>query len=235
MSDPNIDPNDPKPGDPKPDDPRPDDPRPDDPKPSPDDDLIARLVAEKVAEEVKSLKSKLDSAYSVRDEALKRASELEKAEREAALKKLDEEGKHKEAYEMRLLEKDAAYNELVKKLSDMEKRNVELTRDSQVRDLLGVTKFRNEKAANMAFHEITSQLIRNDKGEWTHRSGVSLGDFVKSFVSDDANSFLLEAKPSSGSGLDAPKPTPGSQKTSLFAKPLTEVLNLAAEGKIPRR
>ena len=232
MPDPNLDPNtDPKPNT----DPNPDpkaDPKTD---PAPDNDMIARLVAEKVAEELKVVKSKLDSAYQVRDEALKKAAMLEQAEREAALKKLQEEGKHKEAYEMQLLEKDAAYNELVKKLSDMEKLNVELTRDSQVRDLLGATKFRNDKAANMAFHEITNQLIRNDKGEWIHRSGVSLNDFVKSYVSDDANSFLLEAKPSSGGGLDTPRPSPGNSKSSLFGKPLAEVLKLAAEGKLPGR
>ena len=234
MPDLNLDPN----ADPKPNtDPNPNpDPKPG-PKtdPAPDDDMIARLVAEKVAEELKVVKSKLDSAYQVRDEALKKAALLEQAEREAALKKLQDEGKHKEAYEMQLLEKDAAYNELVKKLSEMEKLNVELTRDSQVRDLLGATKFRNDKASHMAFHEITNQLIRNDKGEWIHRSGVSLNDFVKSYVSDDANSFLLEAKPSSGGGLDTPRPSPGNSKSSLFGKPLAEVLKLAAEGKLPGR
>ena len=237
MSDPNNPELKPDPtGTPEPD-PNKDDPTKIDPSKtgSTDDDMIARLVAEKVAEELKSVKSKLDSAYQVRDEALKKAALLEQAEREAALKKLQEEGKHKEAYEMQLVEKDAAYNELVKKLSDMEKLNVELTRDSQVRDLLGATKFRNDKASHMAFHEITNQLIRNDKGEWIHRSGVSLNDFVKSYVSDDANSFLLEAKPSSGGGLDTPRPSPGNSKSSLFGKPLAEVLKLAAEGKLPGR
>jgi hypothetical protein len=200
-----------------------------------DQDMIAKLVAEKVAEQLKDIKGKLDSAYDVRDKALKKAEDFEKKEREAQLKKLEEEGKHKEVYEMKLVEKDAAYNELLSKLSVLEQSNLQLSRDSQVRDLLRSTEFRNDKAADMAFHEVVNQIVKNDKGEWVHRSGVSIKDFIASFTADDANSFLLKPKVSSGAGTQTPSGTNNNTNTSLFKMTQEEVLKLAAEGRLPSR
>jgi len=200
-----------------------------------DQDMISKLVAEKVAEQLKDIKTKLDNAYSVRDSALKKAEELEKKEREIQLKKLEEEGKHKEVYEMKLVEKDAAYNDLLGKHTTLEQRVLELTRDSQVRDLLRSTEFRNEKAADMAFHEVIGQVIKDDKNNWVHRSGVSIKDFISTFVADEANSFLLKPKASSGGGTQTPTGTPNSTPKSLFARTQEEVLKLAAEGKLPNQ
>ena len=202
---------------------------------SQDQDMIAKLVAQQVAENLKDIKSKLDKAYSVRDEALKKAEELEKKEREATLKKLEEEGKHKEVFDMKLVEKDAAYNELLGKYNALEQQNLQLTRDSQVRDLLRGTEFRNERAADMAFQEVIGQVVKDDKGNWVHRSGISIKDFITAFVSDDANSFLLKPKQSSGGGTTTPGTTKSNTAKSLFEMSQEEVLKLAAEGKLPTR
>jgi hypothetical protein len=205
------------------------------PTPSVDDEMIAKLVADKVAEQLKDIKGKLDNAYSIRDAALKKAEEVEQKERTAQLKKLEEEGKHKEVYDLKLVEKDAAYNELLSKLSALEQTNLQLTRDSQVRDLLRASEFRNEKAFDMAFHEVTNQLVKNEQGLWVHRSGVSAKDFIAAFVADDANSFLLKPKASSGGGTTTTTPSAGAKPKSLFAMSQAEVLKLASEGKLPGR
>lgn len=201
--------------------------------PNPNDqDMVARLVAEKVAEQIKDIKGKLDAAYTTRDQALKKAKELEEADRTAQLKKLEEEGKHKEAYDMKIIAKDAAYNELLNEKQALEQRVLELTRDNQVRDLLRPIEFRNDKANDMAFHEIIGQVVKDDKGNWIHRSGITIKDFISAFVAEEANSFLLKAKASSGGGTQTPTGTPNNQSKSLFAKTQDEVLKLAAEGKL---
>jgi hypothetical protein len=192
-----------------------------------DQELIANIVNEKVSEQLKDIKTKLDNAYSARDAALKKAEELSEAQRAAELKKLEEEGKHKEVYEMKLIEKDDAYNKLLTKVQEIEAANLQLTRDNMVRDQLSAVEFKNERAYAMAFHEIIGQVVKDEKGNWVHRSGVSVKDFIQSFISDDTNSFLMKAKPSSGGG-NPPPGLPSTSSKSLFSMSQAEVLKLAA-------
>lgn len=202
--------------------------QPDDEK---DKDMIAKLVQERVEAELKELKSKLDGAYGSRDDALKKVAEFEQKEKELNLKRLQDEGKHKEAYELQLAEEKA-------KREALEKRNTELTRDVTVRDVLKGYAFRNENAADMAYREIVNQLMQNDKGEWIHRSGISIKDFVLTFSTSDDNSFLFKSKTNSGSGnTDSNKSgnPSGEQKTSVFKMTQEEVLKLASEGKLPNQ
>lgn len=201
---------------------------------NPDADMIAKLVAEKVAEQLKDTKGKLDAAYAARDAAAKKAEALEKKEREAELKLLDETGKHKEAFDLRIAEANTKYEELQSKYQALEKGNLELTRDAQIRDALRVSEFRNDIAAEMGFSTIAGQLIRNEQGQWVHRSGVSIKDFVATFAGDEKNSFLFKTKESSGGG-STPPGKPNTQPKSLFAKTQAEVLQMAAEGKLPAR
>lgn len=201
---------------------------------NPDADMIAKLVAEKVAEQLKDTKGKLDAAYAARDAAAKKAEALEKKEREAELKLLDETGKHKEAFDLRIAEANTKYEELQSKYQALEKGNLELTRDAQIRDALRVSEFRNDIAAEMGFSTIAGQLIRNEQGQWVHRSGVSIKDFVAAFAGDEKNSFLFKTKESSGGG-STPPGKPNTQTKSLFAKTQAEVLQMAAEGKLPAR
>jgi len=203
-------------------------------KNNPDADMIAKLVAEKVAEQLKDTKGKLDAAYAARDAAAKKAEALEKKEREAELKLLEESGKHKEAFDIRMAEAELKFNELQAKYQSLEQGNLELTRDAQIRDALRSNEFRNDIAAEMAFNTISGQLIRNEQGQWVHRSGVSIKDFIATFAGDEKNSFLFKAKDSSGGG-STPPGTPNSSNKSLFAKTQAEVLQMAAEGKLPAR
>jgi hypothetical protein len=191
-----------------------------------DTDLVEKLVKERLASELKDIKSKLDSAYGARDEALKKIAEHERKEKDAELARLKEEGKHKEAYELQLAE-ERAKREL------LEKRNVELTRDIDVRNALGHYPFRSDTALEMAYREIVSQLVTDDSGIWKHRSGISIKDFVKTFAESEANEFLLKTKANSGSGSHQTKTeAPPKGPRSLFSMPQEEVLKLAAEGKL---
>ena len=192
-----------------------------------DADLVSKLVREKLEQELSPIKGKLDAAFKQRDEALQKIAEFERKEKEATLKRLEEEGKHKEAFEMRLSEERAEKESLKKRVT-------ELSRDVAVRDALKSMTFRNDKAAEMAFKEIITNLVQTDDEKWVHRSGVSIRDYCEAFSKDDEQSFLFKAKTSSGAGTGSSKDTGGSGtgKKSLFDMSQAEVLKLAAEGKI---
>jgi len=191
-----------------------------------DEDLITKLVSERLDENLKPIKEKLDAAFSARDEALKKIAEYEQKEKEAELKRLQEEGKHKEAYELQLAEEKA-------KREVLERRNIELSRDIELKSILADYSFRSTNASVMAYKEIVEQLIQNENGTWTHRSGVSIKDFVKSFSENDENSFLFKQKTSSGSGSSGVTTNKNTEKpTSIFDLTQEEVLKRAREGKL---
>lgn len=189
---------------------------------------IQALVKAAVAEELKEVKAKLDAAYGKRDEALQRVAEFEQKERDAEVARLQEEGKHREAFDLQLAEMKASRDALIK-------RNIELTRDIDTRNALAGFSFRNEKAAKMAFEEVTGQLVQNEAGEWVHKSGVTVKDFVKAFAENEDNAFLFKQKQNSGNGSQDPKPPQGGKPKSLFEMSQDEVLKMAAEGKLPGR
>lgn len=192
---------------------------------------IEKLVEQRVAASLKEIKDKLNGAYSARDEANRKLAEAETREKEANLKRMEEEGKHKEVLEHRLAEATAK-NEV------LEKRITELTRDVSVREALGGLPFRNERASEIAYKEIIGGLVQNDKGQWTHKSGVSIKDYVEAFSKDEDQSFLFKVKTSngSGSGTNTSSTTEATKKSgSLFAMSQEDVLKMAAEGKLPKR
>jgi hypothetical protein len=190
---------------------------------------VAALVQAGIDEALKDIKAKLDKAYGARDEAMAKVKTFEQKEREAELKRLQEEGKHKEAFEMQLAEERAAREAL-------EKRNTELTRDLEVKNALAGYDLRSEKAFDMAYREVTEQLVRNDQGVWVHKSGVSVKEFLKTFAENSDNSFLFKAKVSTGGGSSTTKTSSTSSKPkSLFEMSQAEVLQMAREGKLPGR
>lgn len=197
---------------------------------------IARLVQEGVDKQVKQLKDNLDKAYEIRDAAEKKLKEKEAAEREAEIKRLEAEGKHREVYEARLKDAEIQRQELDTRNKELERRNTELTRDANVRAALQGLDFKNDRAAEMAFKEIAEGLTRNDKGEWVHKSGVSIKDFIAAYVADDNQSFLFKTKASSGGGSGSGQGKGGSGDSggpkSLFDRPQEEVIRMAAEGKL---
>lgn len=194
-----------------------------------DSEMVAKLVAERIEKELAPIKSKLDKAYQQRDETLAKLAEFERKEKEARMKLLEDEGKHKEVYELRLAEEKAA-NEALRR------QNTELSRDVSVRDAISGLPFRSAKSQDMAFKEITNNLVQNEQGMWVHRSGISIREYCNAFSKDEENSFLFKPKTNSGSGAPASNSgnsKPGAEKpTSLFKMPQAEVLKLAAEGKL---
>ena len=197
-----------------------------------DKDMIANLVKERLEKELAPIKGNLDKAYAARDEALKKVAEFERKERDANLKRLEEEGKHQEAFEIRLSEERA-------KNADLERRNMELSRDVVVREALRGYAFRSDKAAEMAFKEIITNLIQKDAGVWIHRSGMSVKDYCEAFSKDEEQSFLFKAKTNSGAGTQSTATGAGTgtgkEKKSIFDYSQEEVLKMAAEGKLPTK
>jgi hypothetical protein len=193
---------------------------------------IKKLVDEKVKDAVKDIKVKLEKAYGARDEALKKLAEIESFRKQEEVKRLQEEGKHKEALEMQLAEERA-------QKAAYEKRVIELTRDMELRGALSSYTFKNDNAFNMAYREIVEQLAQDDKGIWRHKSGVSLRDFVRQFAEAEENAFLLKPKISSGSGGSPAKPnqsvSSGLEGKSIFSLPQDEVLKMAREGRLAKR
>ena len=189
---------------------------------------IQAMLKSAVAEAVKDIKTKLDVAYTKRDEALQKVSEFEQKERDLEIKRLQDAGKDREAFELQLAEMKANQETL-------QKRNLELSRDVDARQALSAFAFRSEKAAKMAFDEVTSQLVQNEKGEWVHKSGVAVKDFVKTFAENEDNAFLFKQKQNSGNGSQNIPPSSNTPKKSLFEMTQDEVLQMAAEGKLPGR
>ena len=189
---------------------------------------IQAMIKSAVADAVKDVKVKLDAAYAKRDEALQKVSEFEQKERDLEIKRLQDAGKEREAFELQLAELKANQETL-------QKRNLELSRDVDTRQALSAFAFRSEKAAKMAFDEVTSQLVQNEKGEWVHKSGVAVKDFVKTFAENEDNAFLFKQKQNSGNGSQNIPPSSKTTKKSLFEMTQDEVLQMAAEGKLPGR
>lgn len=203
-----------------------------------DSEMLEKLVAERLEKELADIKKKLDASYAARDAANKKAAELELKEREAEKAKLESEGKYKELYEIKLQEERDARAQEKARNDALEARNTELSRDVSVRDALKGYSFRNETASEMAYKEVITQLIRNDKGEWVHRTGISIREFAAQFAKDEAQSFLFKPKSNSGagstnnSGNGNPDPKQGK---SLFGLTQAEVLKMAENGTLPQR
>jgi len=200
-----------------------------------DQEKLDALVAAEVAAKLKDIKGKLDNSFAERDAALRKAEALEKKERDAELKALEDAGKFKEAFELKLAEEQAKYADLESKFKSLQDTNLEITRNTSLKDHLSGVDFRNSRALEMAFNQILPEIIKNDKGEWVHRSGMSIKDYVKGFAKDEANSFLIKPKESSGGGTTPAGTTPaGNGKTSLLGKTTAEILAMAEAGQLPK-
>jgi hypothetical protein len=139
---------------------------------------------------------------------------------------LEEQGKHEEIYKLKLAE-------LREEKDNLAKKNTELTRDVEVKDLLKTLEFRNATANQMAYNEIAGQLTQVN-GVWVHSSGVSVAAFVEQYAKDENKSFLFKAKANTGAGTPTNNVAgTGTDvtKKSLFGMTQAEVLKMATEGK----
>jgi len=174
---------------------------------------VNSLVQQMVAEELKGIKDKLNSAYSARDDAVKAKALLEEEKKSAEIKRMEEEGKHQEVAELKIAEMAA-------KLEALQSQNTALTRDNVVKGALSGVEFRNDVAADMAYDRVVSQMTQDANGQWVHKSGVSISDFVDLFSKDEANSFLLKPKMNSGTGAS---PMMGNAPDTSVNKPISEM------------
>lgn len=190
---------------------------------------LDKTIKERVDAEIAEIKGKLDKAYAARDTAIKERDELTRKAREDEIKRLEEEGKHKEALELQLTEARV-------KLENAERRNTELSRDLKLRSALSTLPFRNERASELAYKEIVPQLIQKEDGVWVHKSGASIADFVDQFAKDEDQSFLFKPVTNSGAGTSGSKSGTGDSKPkSLFGMSQDDVIKLAKEGKLRKK
>jgi hypothetical protein len=161
-----------------------------------------------------------------RDEALKKAAEVEQKQKQAHIQRLEEEGKLQEVLELKLAEAQA-------KLKVFEEENVKLNRDSVVNSVLGGLDFRNERSRQMAYRDIVEQLVQNDDGLWVHKTGTNIQDFIKSYSKSEDNSFLFRIKANTGAGkTNASGTSSMEQKKTIGEMTTEEVLALAAKGQL---
>jgi len=191
-----------------------------------DDKKKTPTVQEQIAAAVADIKGKLDGAYVARDAALKEAEKLKAKEADAAIKALEADGRHKEAYEATLAQRDA-------KIAVLEEENLSLSRDNELRLLLAPHAFKTVRASGVAFKEVLSDLTRNKAGAWVDSQGRSMEASVKAFVADPENAFLIKPKSQSGGGTSHDKQTSRSSNDdgkpkSAFASSQDEVLERAA-------
>jgi len=186
------------------------------------------LIDAQVAESVKQLKANLDNAYAARDAAQLEAKKAADEKRAAEIQRLTDEGKHKEAYEIQLKQERQANDELKRK-------NVELTRDVEVRSALKDFNFRNADASEIGFKEIVAHLVQNDKGQWVHKSGTAIRDFAQAFYKDPNKSFLFKAPENNGSGFNQNGSSVNNNTGSLFKMSQADVLAGVAAGTIGRK
>lgn len=189
---------------------------------------IQAQVDAKVAEALKDIKENLNKAYSARDAANAKAAELETARKNAEMEALKLAGKHEEAAAMQVAQLKA-------ELDDARAKITGYTRDTVVREAMRGLEFRNDRSSAMAYRDVVDQLVQNDQGEWVHKTGVTIKDFVTSFAKAEDNEFLFKPKTNSGSGASGPNgPTPTlDPKRKLSELSGADVLALAAAGKLP--
>lgn len=186
------------------------------------------LFDKMVSDAIKPIKTSLDNAFAARDAAQSQLDEKNRLEREAEAKRLEAEGKVKEAADLRVAEERNA-RELA------ERRVTELTRDSEIRTALSGVEFRNQSARDMAYQAILRDVVKDEAGNWKHKSGSTIQAAVTAFVAHDDNSFLIKPRQSSGGGSSAPVGGPTGGDTSLFKMSQDQVLEMARQGKLPGR
>jgi len=193
--------------------------------PAMDSAELAKIVQAQVDEQLSGIKEKLNSAYSQRDEAVSKAVAFEEEKKAATIGRLEQEGKHKEASDLKMAEMSA-------KLEARDKQITHLTRDSAVRDALKGLDFRNDTAADFAYRDVVDQLTQNAEGMWVHRTGSSIKDFIDSFRKDDDKEFLFKPKQSSGTGQQATSVATGGfdSNKSITDMSTDEIMAAAAAG-----
>ena len=149
------------------------------------------LMEQMVAEQLAPMKESMNKMSTQRDDAVRKAVELEEGVKAAKLEKLEAEGKTSEALQMK-------YDEAIARVEALSNVNTQLTRDHAVDRILGEQDFRNATAKEMAKSQIIGELKQDSEGTWVHATGASMQDFVQLFAKQEDNAFLFKPKQSTG-------------------------------------
>jgi len=173
------------------------------------------LLKSMVEDELSGMKENMNKMSKQRDEAMRKAVELEEGVKAAKLEKLEAEGKTSEALQMKL-------DEALLRLDAVNKVNTTLTRDHSVDKVLGDLQFRNGTAKDMAKSQIVNELKQDTEGGWVHATGAGLSEFVQAFAKDEENAFLFKPKQSSGAAAMQVGAADGSVQQAKSNTPITE-------------
>lgn len=183
-------------------------------------------VEAEVQKRLAKMKENMDRMAKERDEALKEKNKIEQERKKAEIQRLEEEGKLKEAAELKAADLEA-------KLKLLEEENTKLTRDSVLQASLAGLEFRNERSRQMAYRDIVDQLVQNENGQWVHKSGTSINDFVLAYSKQEDNSFLFRVKSNTGAGTNnSAGQSDTTPKKKLSEMTTAEVLKLAQTGQL---
>jgi hypothetical protein len=189
-------------------------------------DNVQELVNAEVAKAIKNIKGNLDNAYNERDSYKSEIAKIKADAQATEIATLEKQGKHQEVMAIQM-------QELTKKLETYETKNTMLSRDNAVRAQLNGLDFKNEKAANMAYSDIVSNLSKTADGEWKSTDGSTITEAVSSYGKSDSNSFLFNVKANAGSGNTPAKSAVGNKPTkSIKEMSQDEVLKAVADGSI---
>lgn len=171
------------------------------------------------------MKANVDRMAKERDDTLKKLAEVEQATRDANIKRLEEEGKQKEADALKIADLQA-------KLEATQKANTTLSRDNLLNNALAALEFRNERSRDLARRDIVDSLVQDENGVWKHQNGSDIASFVNSYAKDENNAFLFKVKTNSGGGQQTNNQPPPEKKKSLKEMTQAEVLAAAAAGTL---
>jgi hypothetical protein len=186
---------------------------------------VKKLAEQLAADQLKDIKAKLDESYARRDAAEKQAADLAAASRQAEIKALEDAGKTTEAMQRRLDDQTNALAAANAKLIAYERDGLVIKHLDSVPGL----EFASPRAREIAMGQINAVLTQDKDGKWLHRTGLDVQSFVKTFVSDPENAFLLKPKTNQGAGLPSGA-SGGTLKKPMKDMTTQELLEAAQSG-----
>jgi hypothetical protein len=190
-----------------------------------DDSMDAKV--EKLAEaKLAKMKANMDKMAEKLAKAEKDNADSVTAQKAEKMKRLEDEGKLTELAEMRATEAEA-------KVKVVQDENTQLKRDGVVNTALNSLEFKNDRSREMVRKDVIDQLAIDEDGNWTHKSGKSITEFVQEYSKDTDNEFLFRAKTNSGGGKTTNNGTSDTNETKKISEMTSEeILKLAAKGKL---
>jgi len=194
-----------------------------------------KILEERIKQELKPMKENMNRMAKERDEAQKEAAKLKEKRRAEEIQSLEEAGKHEEAFKARITDLEAERDGLKDQLTN-------LTRNQTLNDALGTIEgkeFRHARAKEMAFETILPQLVQDKDGQWMHKSGVSIKDYVSTFVNSDDYEFLFKKPQNQGAGVNNSGKEPGGMDLGKDGirgiRDPQKLMQLAAQGKLGKK